>query len=197
MKRSIKVALLAMGAAALTACKQTESNKTTDKADSTTEATATGTQQDAATAVQENEENPVMPTPQQALTIINDSWQEKLDDTHPILKELGMTLAKYWEEQDEEEPGLTYYYICYGKNVKVETSRSEYGYNVYHLQATGPHAVAIELNLDTDNGEEISFSDKEDYLNFTRELSSIESQCDVVSPSEEPVDGWYKVMIHM
>ena len=202
MKRKISMALIVMGIASLTACKQGKSNDTTVVTDSVAEAVVndSSNMQDAttaATAVQDSIETVVMPTPKQAMKIINDSWQKKLKDTHPVLKELGMTLLKYVEEQDEEEPGLTYYYICYGKNIKVETRRSEYGYDEYRLHATGPHAVAIELNLDTDNGEEISFSDKEDYLNFKRELSSIKSQCDVVSPSDEPQNGWYKVMIHM
>ncbi|MBR1803643.1 MAG: hypothetical protein IJ775_01885 [Muribaculaceae bacterium] len=98
-------------------------------------------------------------------------------------------------------------YFVYGHNVKVAASE---GWNVT-LAADGPHAIAIEVTLMTDNDTKLYFKDKADhdaFMNTLRQSSDYEryeyndnhdyneyiGSC--LIQSDEFIDGWYIIDFH-
>jgi len=148
--------------------------------------------QPVAEVVQEEVE--LMPTFAQMKQIIQDSWDERLPQSHKVLRQLNMSCVKYDREVDPEEPGLTYVSAFYGKNVVVSKKKNREGYDEYVLQPTAKHAVCIELSLDTDNYEAIHFSDAADYANFLQTIHADEYED--WSP-QGLNNGWYVVTFHM
>ncbi len=71
-------------------------------------------------------------------------------------------LAKLVSEKEMDEECGEFSYFVYGRNVKAEKRE---GWNV-SLDATGEHALAIEVVLDTDNKTNLYFRDKADHDAF-------------------------------
>ena len=110
-------------------------------------------------------------------------------------------LQEVVNETEEDEECGTFYYFIYGQNVNVQTSEEG---NVC-LTATGPHAVAIEVTLMTDNGTNLYFREKGDHDEFLRCMRQSRTYVNndgqeyigiSLIESDEFVNDWYVISIH-
>ena len=146
-------------------------------------------------------------TAQVSATSGNDALTEKLlemiaSDTHwdeANLANAGMSKLVSEKEMDEECGEFSYF--VYGRNVKAEKGE---GWNVT-LEATGEHAMAIEVLLDTDNRTNLYFKDKADHDAFlsvakkSAHYTSDEHNARIggsLIEHDEQAKGWWVITFH-
>ncbi|MBR1552283.1 MAG: hypothetical protein IJ632_08215 [Muribaculaceae bacterium] len=109
-------------------------------------------------------------------------------------------LKKIFSETEEDEECGTFYFFVYGKNTKVSASE---GWKV-SLEATGSHAIAIEVTLMTDNLTKLCFKEKADHDAFMAYVKKSKHYNNNGLPyiglslieSDEFVNNWYVISIH-
>ena len=109
-------------------------------------------------------------------------------------------LKTLFSETEEDEECGTFFFFIHGKNTKVNASE---GWNVT-LEATGSHAIAIQVTLMTDNETKLYFKEKADHDAFMAYVKKSKHYNNNGLPyiglslieKDEFVNDWYVITFH-
>ena len=130
------------------------------------------------------EEVEPMPSFADVKKIVKDSWDKQLSSNHSVLSKYGMSCLKFDVDTSHRDEFGDCVDAFYGKNAEVL-----YQDEGYIARPTGPHAIVVEIMLTTCNGENVSFSDKEDFDRFMATVKKNDSE--LTFEGTERTNGMY------